>query len=109
VFVGLNKYLLVLLALSGVKIYMDSKTITSLNQSVGEKNQQLVQYEATIASLSASKANTDKIAEEMYKRIDENAKASKTALQEVLRKAIPKDCKGSIEYLKSEAANVKFD
>ena len=108
-FVGLNKYLCVLLAISGIKIYMDNKTISGLNQQLGVKNQQMIQYESTITSLASNKANTDKIAEEVRKRIDENAKASRIALQSVLKQSIPKGCKGSIEYLRSEVGNVQFD
>lgn len=108
-FVGMNRLLLVLLVLSCVKLYLNKKEIQRLNIASGEATQTIAQYKATIASLSTQKAHTDEIAKEMYQRIDENNKAARMSLQKVLKQSLPKDCKSSVEYLRNEVKDVKFD
>lgn len=82
---------------------------THLTASLGAVHQQLTQQEAVIASLSSQKAIADEIAAKMSEGIAKNNNEARIALQKVLKASTPKDCVGSIEYLKSEAENVKFD
>lgn len=82
---------------------------TRLTTSLGAIQQQVVQQQATIASLSSQKAIADEIAAKMNEGIAKSNNEARIALQKVLRASVPKDCKGSIDYLKNEAGNVKFD
>lgn len=80
-----------------------------LTTSIGAINQQVMQQQATIASLSSQKAIADEIAAKMNEGIAKSNSDARIALQRLLQKPLPKDCKGSIDYLKNEAGNVKFD
>ena len=101
--------LLILCCGLSIKVWLDKKAIASLTELKGQHTQQIAHLQSVLSQYASQKEQYDLLSRAMREGIAEEQSKARIALQKVLKQSLPKDCKGSIEYLEREAVNVRFE